>query len=133
MDKMIRDGRGETLITNDGATILQKLDVVHPTAKMVFLASRSLLRSLRLKTLRLEMELPLSLCSLERFLKLRNLFLTEGSILTSFLKVNDPVTKAFKEHLTLHLKSSRKLFPFPCRFQIEQPSSNVSPPLSALK
>ncbi|CAM5999763.1 unnamed protein product [Sphagnum balticum] len=37
MDKMIKDGRGETLITNDGATILQKLDVVHPTAKMVAL------------------------------------------------------------------------------------------------
>jgi T-complex protein 1 subunit delta len=35
MDKMIRDGRGETLITNDGATILQKMNVVHPTAKMV--------------------------------------------------------------------------------------------------
>ncbi len=35
MDKMIRDSRGETLITNDGATILQKIDVVHPTAKMV--------------------------------------------------------------------------------------------------
>jgi len=32
---MIRDARGETLITNDGATILQKMDVVHPTAKMV--------------------------------------------------------------------------------------------------
>lgn len=35
MDKMIKDGRGEILITNDGATILQKMDVVHPTAKMV--------------------------------------------------------------------------------------------------
>ena len=35
MDKMIKDGRGETLITNDGATILQKMNVVHPTAKMV--------------------------------------------------------------------------------------------------
>ena len=35
MDKMIKDARGETLITNDGATILHKLDVVHPTAKMV--------------------------------------------------------------------------------------------------
>jgi chaperonin GroEL (HSP60 family) len=35
MDKMIKDSRGETLITNDGATILQKMDVVHPTAKMV--------------------------------------------------------------------------------------------------
>lgn len=35
MDKMIKDSRGEILITNDGATILQKIDVVHPTAKMV--------------------------------------------------------------------------------------------------
>jgi T-complex protein 1 subunit delta len=35
MDKMIQDGRGQVLITNDGATILQKMDVVHPTAKMV--------------------------------------------------------------------------------------------------
>jgi T-complex protein 1 subunit delta len=46
MDKMIKDARGETLITNDGATILQKMDVVHPTAKMVkylnyFLVSRN--------------------------------------------------------------------------------------------
>lgn len=32
---MIQDGRGEVLITNDGATILKKMDVVHPTAKMV--------------------------------------------------------------------------------------------------
>lgn len=37
MDKMIKDSKGETLITNDGATILQKMDVVHPTAKMVHL------------------------------------------------------------------------------------------------
>lgn len=35
MDKMIKDSKGQTLITNDGATILQKMDVVHPTAKMV--------------------------------------------------------------------------------------------------
>jgi len=46
---MIKDGRGETLITNDGATILQKLDVVHPTAKMVYLSIYSLLRSQRHK------------------------------------------------------------------------------------
>lgn len=38
---MIRDGRGETLITNDGATILQKLDVVHPTAKMLVEISKA--------------------------------------------------------------------------------------------
>jgi chaperonin GroEL (HSP60 family) len=37
MDKMIKDSKGEILITNDGATILQKMDVVHPTAKMVHL------------------------------------------------------------------------------------------------
>lgn len=37
MDKMIKDARGEILITNDGATILQKMDVVHPTAKMVYI------------------------------------------------------------------------------------------------
>jgi T-complex protein 1 subunit delta len=41
MDKMIRDGRGETLITNDGATILQKIDVVHPTAKMLVEISKA--------------------------------------------------------------------------------------------
>lgn len=35
MDKMIRDGRGEVTITNDGATILKQMQVVHPTAKML--------------------------------------------------------------------------------------------------
>jgi T-complex protein 1 subunit delta len=35
MDKMIQDAKGEVLITNDGATILKQMDVVHPTAKMV--------------------------------------------------------------------------------------------------
>lgn len=56
MDKMIRDGRGETLITNDGATILQKMDVVHPTAKMVHHHLFSWSKSQRHKMLRLEME-----------------------------------------------------------------------------
>jgi len=41
MDKMIQDGRGQTLITNDGATILQKMDVVHPTAKMLVEISKA--------------------------------------------------------------------------------------------
>ena len=36
MDKMIQDPKGEVLITNDGATILKQMEVVHPTAKMVF-------------------------------------------------------------------------------------------------
>ena len=36
MDKMIQNGKGEVLITNDGATILKQIEVVHPTAKMVY-------------------------------------------------------------------------------------------------
>jgi len=57
---MIKDGRGETLITNDGATILQKLDVVHPTAKMVCLSIYSLLRSQKRKMSKPAMEQPQS-------------------------------------------------------------------------
>lgn len=33
MDKMIIDSRGKATISNDGATILKLLDVVHPAAK----------------------------------------------------------------------------------------------------
>jgi T-complex protein 1 subunit delta len=32
---MIQDSKGHVLITNDGATILKQMEVVHPTAKMV--------------------------------------------------------------------------------------------------
>lgn len=32
---MIRDGSGAVTITNDGATILKQMQVVHPTAKML--------------------------------------------------------------------------------------------------
>lgn len=35
MDKMIQNGKGEVLITNDGATILKNLSVLHPIAKIV--------------------------------------------------------------------------------------------------
>ncbi|ETS87542.1 T-complex protein 1 subunit delta [Pestalotiopsis fici W106-1] len=35
MDKMIRNGRGETIITNDGNTMLKSMSVMHPTAKML--------------------------------------------------------------------------------------------------
>jgi hypothetical protein len=67
MDKMIRDGKGETLITNDGATILQKMDVVHPTAKMVSnLHEYSSSKFLKHKISKPEMEPLLSLLSLER-------------------------------------------------------------------
>ena len=33
MDKLIVDARGEATISNDGATILKLLDVVHPAAR----------------------------------------------------------------------------------------------------
>ncbi|KAF2805997.1 T-complex protein 1 [Mytilinidion resinicola] len=35
MDKMIQTGRGETIITNDGATMLKQMSVMHPSAKML--------------------------------------------------------------------------------------------------
>lgn len=35
MDKMIQDGKGGVVVTNDGATILKEITLVHPTAKMV--------------------------------------------------------------------------------------------------
>ena len=35
MDKMITSAQGETIITNDGATILAKLEPQHPAARMV--------------------------------------------------------------------------------------------------
>lgn len=35
MDKMIQSGNGEVTITNDGATILKQIEVLHPAAKML--------------------------------------------------------------------------------------------------
>jgi T-complex protein 1 subunit delta len=35
MDKMIITKDGETVITNDGATILKHMSVMHPAARMV--------------------------------------------------------------------------------------------------
>ncbi|KAK3530095.1 hypothetical protein QTP86_014162 [Hemibagrus guttatus] len=35
MDKMIQDGKGDVIITNDGATILKQMQVLHPAAKML--------------------------------------------------------------------------------------------------
>jgi len=35
MDKMIQDSKGEVTITNDGATILKQMKVLHPAAKML--------------------------------------------------------------------------------------------------
>lgn len=41
MDKMIQAGNGETEITNDGATIMAKLEVTHPAARMMVELSKS--------------------------------------------------------------------------------------------
>lgn len=41
MDKMIQNGKGEVLITNDGATILKNLSVLHPTAKILVETSKA--------------------------------------------------------------------------------------------
>lgn len=41
MDKMIQDARGEVTITNDGATILDRMKVVHPAAKMLVELSKA--------------------------------------------------------------------------------------------
>ena len=35
MDKMIQTGKGETIITNDGNTMLKDMSVIHPAAKML--------------------------------------------------------------------------------------------------
>merc|ERR1740121_2702187 len=35
MDKMIQDPKGEVIISNDGATILAQMKLMHPTAKMM--------------------------------------------------------------------------------------------------
>jgi chaperonin GroEL (HSP60 family) len=35
MDKMIMDEFGDVIVTNDGATILKKLKVEHPAAKII--------------------------------------------------------------------------------------------------
>ncbi len=35
MDKMVVDSLGDVIVTNDGATILQEINIEHPTAKMI--------------------------------------------------------------------------------------------------
>jgi len=41
MDKMLVDGMGDVVITNDGATILKEIDVEHPAAKMIVEVAKS--------------------------------------------------------------------------------------------
>ena len=41
MDKMLVDSLGDVIITNDGATILDELDVEHPAAKLIIQVAKS--------------------------------------------------------------------------------------------
>lgn len=41
MDKMIQAANGEVTITNDGATILKTMQVIHPAAKMLVELSKA--------------------------------------------------------------------------------------------
>lgn len=41
MDKMIQSGKGDVTITNDGATILKQMEVLHPAAKMLVELSKA--------------------------------------------------------------------------------------------
>ena len=41
MDKMMVDGAGNVIVTNDGATILRELDVAHPGGKMMIEISKT--------------------------------------------------------------------------------------------
>merc|ERR1719334_1088721 len=41
MDKMIKTADGNVTITNDGATILKKIEVMHPVAKMLVELSKA--------------------------------------------------------------------------------------------
>ena len=41
MDKMLVDGMGDVVVTNDGATILKEIDVEHPSAKMIVEVAKS--------------------------------------------------------------------------------------------
>ncbi|MDG6218840.1 MAG: thermosome subunit beta [Candidatus Thermoplasmatota archaeon] len=41
MDKMLVDSMGDVVVTNDGATILQEIDIEHPAAKMIVEVAKS--------------------------------------------------------------------------------------------
>lgn len=42
MDKMLVDGAGDVVVTNDGATIMKDIDIHHPAAKMVVEVAKTL-------------------------------------------------------------------------------------------
>lgn len=41
MDKLLETSKGEVIVTNDGATILQNLSVLHPTANLLIQTSKA--------------------------------------------------------------------------------------------
>lgn len=41
MDKLLETSKGEVIITNDGATILKNLSVLHPTANLLIQTSKA--------------------------------------------------------------------------------------------
>src|SRR4051794_12026980 len=41
LDTMLVGGQGDVIITNDGVTILEKMDVTHPAARLLIQVSRS--------------------------------------------------------------------------------------------
>jgi len=41
MDKMLQSPDGDIVVTNDGATIVEKMEVEHPTAKLFVELSKS--------------------------------------------------------------------------------------------
>ncbi len=41
MDKMLINPDGDVVVTNDGATIVEKMEVEHPTAKLLVELSKS--------------------------------------------------------------------------------------------
>jgi len=41
MDKMLVSPDGDVMITNDGATIVEKMEIEHPTAKLMVELSQS--------------------------------------------------------------------------------------------
>lgn len=41
MDKMLQSPDGDVLVTNDGATIMEKMEVTHPMARLLVELSKS--------------------------------------------------------------------------------------------
>ena len=64
MDKMLVDGIGDIVVTNDGVTILKEMDIEHPAAKMLVEVAKTqedLFESIRTMTvLKKEVKTPIT-------------------------------------------------------------------------